>query len=110
MFKLMAWYLLERIINIPAYCLIRLHIMVIRKVLNALKHKRQKLQYRIYKEVPMKFTPKRGLFRLVIVAVIVLVCLPIAKDVRILCCMYAVLHRLVALLANRWFFRFVLKL
>ena len=29
----------------------------------------------------MEFTPKRGLFRLVMVAVVVLVCLPIAKDI-----------------------------
>jgi len=44
MFKLMAWYLLERIINIPAYYLTQLHLMVVKKVLNALRHDRQKLQ------------------------------------------------------------------
>ena len=44
MFKLMAWYLLERIINIPAYCLMQLHLMVVKKVLNALEHNKQKLQ------------------------------------------------------------------
>jgi hypothetical protein len=44
MFKLMAWYLLERFINIPAYYLMQLHLAVVKKVLNALKHNKQKLQ------------------------------------------------------------------
>jgi hypothetical protein len=45
MFKLMAWYLLERIINIPAYCLVQLHVIVIRKIINELERNRKKSQY-----------------------------------------------------------------
>ena len=44
MFKLIVWYLLERTINIPTYCLTQLHSILIRKVLNALEQNKQNLQ------------------------------------------------------------------